>query len=105
EKHYTFRPTPEARSIGQTIAHITNALKLPEHIHGTLKLKTLEGFNFPQFFMSIMEDEKKDHTKLELLTRLNEGGNSFTKWLGSLSEEFLAERVSFPAGMTPPNKT
>jgi uncharacterized damage-inducible protein DinB len=105
EKNYGFRPTPEARSIGQTIAHITNALKLPEHIHGTLKLKTLEGFNFPQFFMSIMEDEKKEHTKPELLTRLTEGGNSFAHWLGSLSEEFLAERVSMPPGMNPPNKT
>ncbi len=105
EQHYSFRPSPEARTIGQTLVHITNALKLPEHIHGALKLKTLEGFDFVGFFMSIQEDEKKNHSKAEILTRLTEGGNSFAHWLGSLSEDFLAERVHFPAGMTPPSKT
>jgi uncharacterized damage-inducible protein DinB len=105
EEHYGFRPAPEARSIAQTLVHISNGAKLQEHIHGTLKLKTLDGFNFPQFFMSIQEDEQKPHTKLEILTRLNEGGNSFAHWLQSLSDGFLAERVAMPQGMTPPDKT
>ena len=105
EDQYGFRPTPEARSIGQVLVHMSSALKLPEHIHGTLKLKTLEGFNFPEFFQSIMADEAAPHSKAEILTRLTEGGNSFAHWLGSLSDDFLAERVSFPTGMTPPSKT
>jgi uncharacterized damage-inducible protein DinB len=105
EEQYGFRPAPDARSIGQTLVHISNGPKLQEHVHGTLKIETLGNFNFPQFFMSIQEDEQKPHTKLEILTRLNEGGNSFAHWLRSLSDEFLGERVAMPAGMTPPDKT
>src|SRR5579862_4595247 len=105
EEKYNFRPTPDARTIGQTLVHMTNALKLPEHIHGTAKLKTLDGFNFPGFFMPLMEDEQKAHSKTEILTRLTEGGNSFAHWLGGLSDAFLAERVSMPQGMTPADKS
>jgi len=105
EEHYGFRPTAEARTIAQTLVHISNGSKFQEHIHGTLKLKALEGFDFPGFFMPIMAEEQKPHTKLEILTALNEQGNHFAHWLESLSDEFLSERVSMAAGMTPPNKT
>src|SRR5262249_15778602 len=54
---------------------------------------------------SIMADEAAPHSKIEILTRLTEGGNGFAHFLESLSEGFLAEPVSFPAGMTPPTKS
>lgn len=96
EEHYGFRPSPESRSIGQTLVHITNALKLPEQIHRTLRLKTLEGFDFMGFFGPLMADEAAPHTKAEILQRLKDGGNNFAEWLGTLSEDFLAERVASP---------
>jgi uncharacterized damage-inducible protein DinB len=105
EEHYGFRPAPEARTVGQTLVHIANAPKLQEHIHATLKLKSLDGFDFMGFFGPLMADEQKPHTKLEILTRLTEQGNHLAHWLGSLSEDFLGERVSMAAGMTPPNKS
>src|SRR5258708_2890399 len=105
EEHYGFRPAPDARTVAQTLVHITLASKLQEHVHGTLKLKTMEGFDFPGFFTPLMADEQKPHTKLEILTRLNEQGNHFANWLGSLSEDFIGESVSFMPGMTPPSKS
>ncbi|MGH9646705.1 MAG: DinB family protein, partial [Bryobacteraceae bacterium] len=32
-------------------------------------------------------------------------GDQFATWLGVLSDDFLAEQVSFPAGAQPPSKT
>ena len=105
EDKYSFQPSPDARTIAQTIKHMILALRLPEHLHATLKVKTLEGFNFPAFFLPIMEEEKKTASKAELLTELTEQGNHFAHFLGSLSEEFLAERVAMPAGMHPASKS
>ena|SRR5579883_563118 len=105
EQQYAFRPTPEARSIGQTLVHLTLGSRLQEHIHGTLKLKTLDGFDFVGFFLPLQADEQKPHTKVEILTALNEQGNHFAHFLGSLSEEFLGERVAMPAGMQPSSKS
>ena len=105
EEKYGFQASSEGRTIGQTLVHMINSVKLPEHIHGTLKLKTLEGFDFPGFFMPLLEVEKKPHTKLQILTGLTEQGNSVAHWLASLSESFLAESVTFPAGMEPPSKS
>jgi|SRR5579872_325795 len=105
EDRYSFRPAPDARTVAQTLIHMADATKLPAHIHGTLKLKTLEGFDFFGFFGAMMAEQENPPGKAEILKRLNEHGNRFADWMGSLSESFLAERVSFPAGMTPPDKT
>ena len=105
EEKYGFRATPDSRTVRQTLIHMLMVPTLPEHIHGKLKLKTLEGFDFPGFFGPIMAEEQKELSKVDILARLTEQGNHLSHWLGSLSDEFLAERISFPAGMTPPTKT
>ncbi len=105
EKHYGFRATPETRTVAQTLLHIGHAAKLQEHIQGVAKLKTLEGFDFMGFFAPMMAEEQKPHTKIEILTILNEQGEHFAHFLASLSESFLGEQVSMPAGMTPASKS
>jgi len=103
EKNYGFRATPDTRTVGQTLIHMLHAPKLQWHVHGTAKLDTLDGFDFPSFFMPMMEEEQKPHTKIEIVSALTEQGENFAKWMESLSDEFLAERVGMPAGM--PSKT
>jgi uncharacterized damage-inducible protein DinB len=105
EKNYGFRAAPETRTVAQTLIHIADAPKLQEHVHGVAKLKTLEGFDFMGFFAPMMNQEQLPHTKLQILTLLNEQGEHFAHWLGSLSDSFLGEPVSMPAGMTPASKS
>src|SRR5262245_34827415 len=105
EEKYGFKPTPESRSVAQTLIHLSLGSKLQEHVHGTLKPKTLDGFDFPVFFLPSQAEEQKQLTKVEILTRLNEQGNHFANWLETLSDSFLGERVTFMPGMTPPDKT
>lgn len=105
EEHYGFRVTPEARSIAQTLVHISLSSKLQEHLHGPLKVTTLEGLDFPSFFLPIMAEEQKPFTKAQILERLNEQGEHFARFLEGLSDEFLGEHVAMPAGMTPGSKT
>src|SRR5580704_10949303 len=105
EKNYGFRAAPETRTVAQTLIHIADAPKLQEHVHAVAKLKTLEGFDFMGFFAPMMNQEQLPHTKLQILTLLNEQGEHFAHWLGSLSDSFLGEQVSMPAGMTPASKS
>lgn len=105
EQHYGFRATPETRTIAQTLVHITLAGKLQEHIHGSEKLRTLDGFDFFAFFQPLMAEEQKSFTKTQILERLNEQGEHFAHFLESLSDDFLGERVTMPHGAAPASKT
>ncbi len=53
-------------------------------------------FDFADFFIKRMEEEKKHHSKEELLESLRKDGEHFAGWLETLRDEFLAERVSMP---------
>ena len=106
EEHYGFRATPETRSVAETLIHINNIPKIAYEIHGAKKATTLVGFDFMSFFMPLSAEEKKPHSKAEILKKLAEGRDHFANWLGSLSDEFLAESVGmFPAPGNPPTKS
>jgi uncharacterized damage-inducible protein DinB len=57
------------------------------------------------FVGPMIADEQTPRTKEEILTLLRESGDRFSNWLDGLSDEFLGERVTMPAGMTPPSKS
>src|ERR1700730_14754306 len=101
----SFRPAPELRSVGELLAHISNVSSLAERIHGTERRTTLEGFDFPAFMMQALAKEKQPRSKAATIEMLRADGERFAGWMDSLTEEILAERVVFPAGMTPPKKT
>lgn len=105
EEHYGFSSAPDARTVAQVLSHIALAPRFQYHIHATEHFSSLEGFDFPGFFGQLMAEEQTPRTKPQLIAMLLEEGNRFATWLGSLSDDFLGERVSFPAGMTPPTKS
>jgi uncharacterized damage-inducible protein DinB len=105
EEHYGFRPAPDTRTIAQTLFHISATSKIQEHIHGELKLTTLEGFDFPGFFLPMVAAEQESRNKAQIIQALTESGDRFGAWLESLSDDFLGERVSMPPGMTPASKS
>src|SRR5690242_14647635 len=105
EEHYGFSATPQTRTVARTLVHLALAPRLQEQIHAVEKRTSLEGFDFPAFFGKIVADEQEPRNKKQIIAMLTEQGDRFSKWLESLSDEFLGQRVTFPAGMTPPNKT
>src|SRR5580700_3589532 len=105
EEHYGFRPAPDTRTVAQTLVHISLVSKLQEQIHAVEHRSTLEGFDFPGFITRLIADEQTPRTKAQIVGMLRDEGEHFAKWLDTLSDDFLGERVSMPPGMTPPNKT
>jgi uncharacterized damage-inducible protein DinB len=105
EDRYGFRAAPETRTVAQLLTHIAVVQRTPEQIHSIERRTTLEGFDFPGLMRSIMAEEQRPRSKAQIIALLRDEGERWAKWLESQSENFLAERVSFPSGMTPPTKT
>jgi uncharacterized damage-inducible protein DinB len=105
EDRYGFRAAPETRTVAQILAHIAFAQRMPEQIHAVERRTTLEGFDFPGLMRSIVAEEQIPRSKAQIMALLRDEGVRWAKWLESQSDDFLAESVKFPAGMTPPSKT
>jgi uncharacterized damage-inducible protein DinB len=105
EAQYGFRAAADSRSVGELLTHIALGTSPAEKIHAIDKLKTLEGFDFPGFFVPLMAKEKETRTKAQIIELLRQEGDRFANWLGGLSDAFLAEQVSLPTGATPASKT
>ena len=104
EKDYGFRATPASKSVAELLAHIALSTRFPRHIHATEHLATLAGFDFMTYFGKLWAEEATLTGKAEILALLENEGEKFATWIGSVSDEFLGEVVSFPAGMMPPTK-
>jgi uncharacterized damage-inducible protein DinB len=57
------------------------------------------------FIGAMIAKEKEPRTKAQIIEKLRTEGDRFAGWLEGLADDFLGERVTFPAGMTPPSKT
>ena len=53
----------------------------------------------------LLADAAKPRTKAELVELLETGGEAYAKQLEGLSDEFLAEVVTFPPGGDPPARS
>src|SRR6266852_5047853 len=105
EDKYDFRAAPDCRSIGQTLVHIAVATRLAAQIHFVDRLSSLAGFDFPTFFGGVVAEEQKPRTKAEIIELVKTEGEKFAAALAGCTEEFLAETVQFPEGMTRPTKS
>jgi uncharacterized damage-inducible protein DinB len=105
EDQYGFRPTPDTRSVAEQLVHIASAPRIQEQIQKVEKRTTMQGFDFFAFFGEVIAEEKKPRTKAEILSLLENSGEDFAKWLDTLTDDFLAERVEMPAGTSPAAKS
>jgi uncharacterized damage-inducible protein DinB len=105
EEHYSFRPAPNTRTVGELLAHISVAYSFQYQIHGQEHRASLEGFDFPSLMQRLVAEEKIPRSKDQTLEMLRSSGEKWARWLEGLSESFLGERVQMRAGMTPAAKS
>ena len=105
EENYGFRPSPDSRSVAETLIHMAVVPQFAHHLHGTAHISDLSQVNFMEIVGPRMALEKKPHTKAEILTMLREEGDKFAGFLDTVTDELLAETVAMPPGMEPSHKT
>jgi uncharacterized damage-inducible protein DinB len=105
EDQYGFRPTPECRSVAETLVHIAVAPRLQQQIQFVERRSSLVGFDFFAVFGGLIGEEKTPRTKAEIIALLRSEGDRYASLLSGVTEELLAETVQFPEGMQPPTKS
>ncbi len=97
ENKYDFRPSPDSRSVQQTLAHLAIATGLQSYVHVN-KVTDLKTVNFMEIFQGFMANEAKPRTKAETIAFLKTEGDTFASFLETLPDSFLAETVTMPPG-------
>jgi uncharacterized damage-inducible protein DinB len=105
EEKYNFRPAADSRCPGELLAHIALSHNFQYQIHATERRTTLVGFDFPSIMKRLAAEEKEPRTKDQILDMLRTSGEKWAAFLQGLTEDFLAEQVQMPPGMTPPSKS
>jgi uncharacterized damage-inducible protein DinB len=105
EEKYSFKPTPEYRTVAQLLTHIAFAYQFQYQLHGLEKRTSMEGFDFPSLMKKLIEEESRPRTKAQIIDLLQKDGEKWASWVESLSDEFLGEQVQMPADSTPPRKS
>ncbi|HZU29430.1 MAG TPA: DinB family protein [Bryobacteraceae bacterium] len=104
EEHYGFRAAPDTRTVAQTLVHIAVIPRVTLQIHATERRTNLEGFDYPAWVGKLIAEEQAPGSKEQIIAKLTEEGERFASWVETLSDDFLAERVTYPAGFHPPSK-
>jgi uncharacterized damage-inducible protein DinB len=102
---YSFRPTPDTRSVAELLTHIALSYSFQYQVHAVERRATLQGFDFPSLIGRIMAEEKKSRSKDEILELLRGEGEKWAEWLQGISDGFLSEQVQMPEGANPASKS
>jgi uncharacterized damage-inducible protein DinB len=105
QERYSFRAAPEARSVGELLAHIALSPNFQHQVHAIERRATLEGFDFPTLAKRFAAEEKEPRSKEQILEILRSSGETWAGWVQGLTDDFLAEQVKMPPGVTPPSKS
>ena len=101
---YDFKPSPDARSVKQTLAHIATLTTFPMMLHG--ERIPIEKIDFMEYMQKVQADEASLQTKDQIVSALKDRGDTFAKMLEGLNDEkFFAEQITFRAGATPPSRS
>ena len=101
---YGFKPSPESRSIAQTLAHIATATTFPMMLHG--ERIPVGKIDFAEYMKTVGAEEARLQSKAQIVAKLKESGEKFAAMLDSLQDDaFLAEVITFQPGAEPPSRT
>ena len=104
EEQYGFRPVLQVRSAGEMLAHIAVAPRFSLSLHGE-RITHVDFERFGRAVARAATDEQALRTKDAIVSALRDGGDEFVTFLEGLSEEALAEQITFPAPVQPPVKS
>jgi uncharacterized damage-inducible protein DinB len=97
EKDYGYRPTPESRSVAETLVHIALLSQAARLLH---EEASLEDFDFGKLVRKSEMEEQRARSKNEIVDLLRTEGEGWCQWLETLPETELTEQVRMPGGVS-----
>src|SRR5436309_6209869 len=100
ENEYGYRPTPDSRSVAETLVHIAMLGRADRFLHEEDRRPSLEDFDFGELISRSQAEEKRPRSKREIIDFLRAEGERLAEWVEGLPETQLAERVRQRGGAT-----
>ena len=97
-EQYGFKAAPDVMSVAEMLAHLAVSPGWQMRTHAD-RVTSIDISTFGEALARVKAQEQALSSKDAILSALKEGGETFAAFLGGLSEETLAERVSFSAPM------
>jgi uncharacterized damage-inducible protein DinB len=104
DARYSYRATPDTRSIGELLAHVAASSRWTYRVHAIDRTSNMTFEDFGRYAQENAAFEKSLQTKADIIKALETQGEEFGAFLEGASESTLAEIVTFPAGAEPPQK-
>lgn len=98
ENQYGYRPTPESRSVAETLVHIALLSRVDLQLHGDKRRTSVEGSEFGELFRQSEAEEKRSLSKSAIIALLQAEGQRWCDWLATFPETVLTEQVQLPGG-------
>ncbi|HEU4631364.1 MAG TPA: DinB family protein [Gemmatimonadaceae bacterium] len=98
ESHYHYRPTPESRSVAETLVHIAWLASFDRFVHEEAHLDSLEAIDFGAVIQQSRAEERRRRSKAEIIDLLRTEGDRWVRWVERQPDALLAERVRLPDG-------
>ena len=105
EDKYSFQAAADTRTVEKLLTHIALASRFQYQLNAVERMSSLEKFDFMGWFEQMGVEEAKPRTKAAVIELLKNEGETWANFVAGVSEEFLSQIVTFPAGATPPTKT
>jgi uncharacterized damage-inducible protein DinB len=93
ESDYGYRPTPDSRSVAETLVHIAFLGRADRFLHEEERRSSLEGFDFGELIRRSQSGEKLPKSKSEIIDLLLTEGERCSQWVEGLPEALLSEQV------------
>lgn len=104
EDKYTFKPTPDSRSVAEELAHVAAMTAWYQQAHAIDKVTAFQMQDFGKYMALAGEIEKQLTTKDKIVEKLRSSGEEFARYLENVTDQILAEDVTFPPGAPAPSK-
>src|SRR5690349_6133328 len=104
EDKYGFRPAEGSRTVAETLAHVAAITEFFKEMHKD-RPTSVDFGKFTGLMQQQAALEAGLTTKPKILDALKTHGEGFAGWLEGLSDDVLADVITYPPGMEPPTKT
>lgn len=105
EDQYGFRAAEGVMSVAEMLAHLASSTHWASQLHFVEKKHAVSYEDFGRYMAEGKARAEALRTKPEIIAALEQGGDDFARHLEQMTDDDLAERVTFPEPIQPPTKT
>ncbi|MDX1495179.1 MAG: DinB family protein [Longimicrobiales bacterium] len=96
EDQYDYSPAEGFMTVEKLLTHIAISYRFQHQVHAVEKLSHMGDFDWMSLVRETEEDAAKSRSKAQVIELLEQTGVIWASFLEGLSDDFLAESVSFP---------